>query len=407
MIKTEGMTVDDVKKMVADGLGKAVEDIRAEYSRPVTTNLPNKGDVSVSVDTKTGAFSIAPGVEKGLMAAEFFRVVAGAKHNGITPAAMAKKWGSDAVAKSIQAQEAEDGGVLIPEPVMAEVTELLRAAVVVEASGATSVPMPNGNLSMNYQSTASTGFYVGECKVIPPSSPKFGRMKLSAKKLAALVPICNDFLRYSSPGANEIIRNDLLQTLSLRKDLAFIRDDGTQDTPKGLRWLADAGNIRDRSLDAGNVTLETVVNDLVFLGSALENANVRMIRPGFLMHSRVKWFLMGLLDGNGQFVFRDELRAGMLMGYPIRISNQIPTNLGGGGDESEIYFVDFASIIIGDALSMNISVSDVASYLDGSDQVNGFQSDDTIVRALMAHDINARQRGKEIAVLTAVDWLAA
>ena len=286
---------------------------------------------------------------------------------------------------------------------MAEVTELLRAAVVIEASGAVSVPMPNGNLSLNHQETSATARYLGEVAPITPSQPSFGRMKLSAKKLGAMVPVSNDFLRYAVPQANTIIRDDLVNTIAVRKDLALIRDDGTQDTPKGLRWLAPAVNVVARSLDAGNVTLETVTDDLMDAIDRLESGNIRMTRPGWLMAPRTKNFLMKLRDGNGNRAYRDDMRGGMLEGLPFRTTTNIPTTLGVGGDESEIYLVDFATIIVGEAFDLEIVVSDQASFTQNGQQ-NGFEQDETLVRALMAHDINARQRGREITVITEVDW---
>lgn len=366
-----------------------------------------------AVQTADGRTLINPSEKRGLAAADFVRIVAAAKYHSaqrgahVSPLQIAKEWKRDRMVehfeKAVQAQDAASAGLLVPEPVMAEVTELLRAAVVIEASGAVSVPMPNGNLSLNHQETSATAQYLGEVAPITPSQPTFGRMKLSAKKIGAMVPISNDFLRYAVPQANTIIRDDLVNTLAVRKDLALIRDDGTQDTPKGLRWLAPAVNVVPRTLDAGNVTLETVTNDLIDAIDRLESANIRMVRPGWLMAPRTKNFLAKLRDGNGNRIYRDEMRGGSLEGLPFKTTTNIPTNLGVGGDESEIYLVDFAGIIVGEAFDLEVVVSDQASFTQNGQQ-NGFQQDETLVRALMAHDINARQRGREITVITEVDW---
>jgi HK97 family phage major capsid protein len=389
---------------------KSIDDKLAAHNKRAIDVLREGAPAVMAHD---GGVSIHPNEKRGLAAADFLRVIAAAKFHTqqrgvmVTPLQIAKEWKRDAtvahIEKAIQAQDAASAGLLVPEPIMAEVTELLRAAVVIEASGAAMVPMPNGNLSLNHQETGATAQYLGEVAPITPSQPTFGRLKLSAKKLGALVPVSNDFLRYAVPQANQLIRDDLVQTLSVRKDLALIRDDGSQDTPKGLRWLAPAANVVARTLDAGNVTLETVTDDLVNAIDRLESANIRMVRPGWLMHPRTKNFLMKLRDGNGNRVYRDEMRAGTIEGLPFRTTTNIPTNLGVGGDESEIYLVDFASIIVGEAFDLEIVVSDQASFTQNGQQ-NGFQQDETLVRALMAHDINARFRGREITIITSVDW---
>lgn len=370
-------------------------------------------DGASAVVTNSGQVLISPHERRGLEAADFVRIVAASKFHSqqrgtmVSPLQIAKEWKRESMVayfeKTVQAQDAASAGLLVPEPVMAEVTELLRAAVVIEASGAVSVPMPNGNLSLNHQETSATGAYLGEISPIVPSQPSFGRMKLSAKKLGAMVPVSNDFLRYAVPQANAIIRDDLVMTLATRKDLALIRDDGSQDTPKGLRWLSPASNVVARTLDAGNVTLETVTDDLVNAIDRLESANIKMIRPGWIFHPRTKNFLMKLRDGLGNRVYRDELRLGTLEGLPYKTTTNVPTTLGVGGDESEIYLADFGTIIVGEAFDLEIVVSDQASFTQNGQQ-NGFQQDETLVRALMAHDINARQRGREITIITTVDW---
>lgn len=405
----ENLTRDDLQKMFDEKLGDHTKSMLAvlkeemakgeRKSRLIDTVTVNPGNGSISIDNRE---------KRGLRAAKFIRVAAAAKKFGKSVLDVAKSWKADEIVDSIetktnQAQVAEDGGLLVPEPVIEEIADLLRAAMVVDASGASSVPMSNGNLSMNYQETSAQGQYVGEIAVIPVSSAKLGRMKLSAKKLAALVPVSNDFLRYGMDSSEEFIRNDLVRSLSVRKDLALIRDDGSSDTPKGMRWLAPAANVVDRSLDGGFVTLETITNDLSDAAMRLEQANIPMIRPGFLMSPRTKWFLLRQRDGLGNQVFREEMSRGTLFGFPFKVTTNIPNNLGVGGDESEIYLVDFASIIIGEAMNMEIAISDQASFVQGTQQ-NGFQQDETLVRALMAHDVNARYRGNEITVIKSVDW---
>ncbi len=266
------------------------------------------------------------------------------------------------------------------------------------------MPMPQGTIGINFQSGASTAAYQGERKIIVPSAPTGGRMELAAKKLAGLVAISNDLLRFTGGMADTFVRQDLVQVLALRGDLAFIRGDGSQNTPKGLRHLAKSANVNARTLDSGDVTLATVTTDLAVACEKLDTGNVKFIKPGWLFHPRTRWFLEKMRDGLGNRVWADELARGELFGFPYRTTTQIPVDLGGGGDETEIYFADFGTIIIGDTLQLELRVSDQASYTDGAEE-KGFQSDETLVRAISMHDINARQRGAEIAVIKTVDWI--
>jgi HK97 family phage major capsid protein len=191
--------------------------------------------------------------------------------------------------------------------------------------------------------------------------------------------------------------------MALREDLAFIRDDGTQNKPKGMRYWAPAANVVDRTQDAGANTLATVTADLAAAVNRLESANVRFIRPGWIMTPRTKWFLWRLMDANGNPVFREEINQGRLLTFPFRTTTQIPNNLGVAGDESELYLADFADMIIGENTELIIDVSTEAAYHDGSNVVAAFSRDETVIRAIARHDFGARH-DESIAILTSLDW---
>ncbi len=431
------MTKEDVYKTVENLLDKKFGEIKEAFGKTdpaLAAKLANAGVVREVKDANGNdatRIDVSPHDPRGLTAARYLRTAAASKFHGLSPEKMARKFADECTRKrdmksadsfasigedfkatssaesrekAMEAQEPGAGGLLVPEPVMQEIVELLRAAVVVEASGARTVPMPNGNLSMNYQTTASTARYIGERRVIQKTQPGTGRMKLSAKKLAALVPISNDLLRFASPAADVFVRDDLVQVMALRRDLGLYRGPGTENEPKGLRFLADPANVQARTLDAGAVTLETVTNDLVTNIYNLDGRNIRMVRPGWIFHPRTKWFLRKLRDGLGNFVF-DEVDGGTLFGFPFKTSTQVPIDLGAGGDESEIVFADFANIIVGDAVALQMKMSDEASYTDDGGDNAGFETDETVVRAISEHDINDRQRGRSISVTSGLDWV--
>ncbi len=66
-----------------------------------------------------------------------------------------------------------------------------------------------------------------EAAAITVSKPTFGQVVASFKKLTALVPVSNDMQRFADPAIDAYVRDDLVQVLARREDLAFIRGDGT------------------------------------------------------------------------------------------------------------------------------------------------------------------------------------
>lgn len=345
-----------------------------------------------------------PGYEKGQIVARFIRALAAAKGDPQRAATWAQKqWGDELVSKALAAGDAAAGGFLIPDQYSADIIELLRAQSIVRKLNPLQVPMPMGTLTLPKITGGVTAQYVGENVNIPKGQPSFGALRLTYKKLAALVPVSNDLLRYNAYGVDAIVRDDLVSGIATREDIAFIRDDGSQFTPKGLRFWAPSANVIAAN---GTINLANVTFDLAKLILQLMNANVRMLRPGWMFAPRTLLYLMTVRDANGNFAFRDEMLTGKLWNFPFGVTTQIPINLGGGTDESEVYFVDFADFVIGDATSIIIDASTEAAYHDGSNVVAAFSQDQTVVRAIVQHDCGMRHDAS-VAVLSEVKWAPA
>jgi len=344
--------------------------------------------------------------EKGVMAARYLRLLAAGKGDPERAAKIAKSWGDDHMAKSLNESVFSAGGALVPEEYMNELIPLLRAKTVVRSLGATSIPMNRGSLTMPFQDTASTASYIGELQSIPASQQSYGQLTLSAKKLVNLVPISNDLLSDSSFSVDSLVRNDIVRTMSLREDIAFIRDTGAGNTPKGMRNWAPAANVFARTAAGGPglATLNEITDDLFNAMLLLENNNIPLDTAGWIMTPRTKSGLMRIRDVNGQFVYRDEMLRGNLLGFRYETTTQIPTNLGGPGNQTEVYFASFGSLIIAESSSLQVSVYEGGAFNDGAGVVSGISTDQTVIRAIARHDFGARQRGNEIAVITDVDW---
>lgn len=296
--------------------------------------------------------------------------------------------GDHGVAMAITTSQSS-GGALIPQNLHDEVIELLRARSVVRKLGARSMPLPNGNLSLPRMAGGATAYYSGENEDIKSSVSKFDDAKLSAKKLTALVPISNNLIGFAGFNVEQLVLQDILAAISVREDKAFLRDDGSNNTPKGLRATANENN---RFVEwSGSATdlqaIDFYLNSLIL---KLMESNSLMIKCGWAMSPRTYMTLFGLRDGNGNKVY-PEMSKGLLKGYPIEHTTTIPSNLGTGGNESEIYFVDFNDVVIGENSDMKIDFSNEATYYDtNGDLVSAFARDQSLIRVITQHDIGFR-----------------
>ncbi len=200
--------------------------------------------------------------------------------------------------------------------------------------------------------------------------------------------------------AGALIRDDLVQVLALREDLAFLRGDGTSGTPKGLRNWAKVANWQ-AGVAATAVAVSAALRKCV---SLVEDSDVPMASPGWVMRASVKNWLAELKDANGFKLYPSIDANGTLHGFPIFTTSQVPNNLGGGGNETEVTFADFNECMIGETQRITLALSSEAAYIDSGDNVvSAFQNDQTLFRAISEHDF-APAHDEAISGLNGVSW---
>ena len=341
---------------------------------------------------------------KGFKAARFAFCQVVARSHGVQAAAQyaSRVLQDNDVAKALNTTGVATGGALIPQAFSNEIIELLRAETVIRDCEPTIVDMPTGNLTIPRLAAGASAGYQGELDDISASQETFDDLQLNAKKLTALVPVSNDLLRRASQNLESIIRDDMVQALARREDLAFMLGDGSGNSPVGLLNLCPATNklIAAPFADDQNATILGAVNG-VLLGMRLTLTNnfSRMIRPRWLATPTTEAFLMGLRDQVGNFVYKEEMETRKtLWGIPYKVTQQLPTNLsaataagGTANDGAYLFLADFADVILAETYSMVVDASDVASYKDaGGNMVSTFTRDQTAFRIITEHDFNLR-----------------
>ncbi len=307
--------------------------------------------------------------------------------------------------KAMTATSATAGGFLVPTQFSTDVVEYLRARTIIRSvnGGPRVVPMPMGTIKMPKIQSGTTAAYVGEASNATKTEAQTSQITMSFKKLAAIVPFSNDLLRYSSPQADGLIRDDVVRAIQVKEDAQFIRGNGSAAAPTGLRYQALPQNIIAAN---STVSLANTVSDLGTLMAALLNNNIPMTRPAFYFAPRTYIYLTTVQNSNGFYVFRDEmLNSKTLWGFPFGYTTSIPINLTdqGGTTESEVYLVDLDDVMIGEAANLLIDVSPDAAYYDGTNVVSAFSQDTTVLRAIEEHDL-AMRRQESIALLNGVKW---
>ncbi|MCP1271221.1 phage major capsid protein [Acetobacter cerevisiae] len=397
--KYDAMRAEDDRLTANLDREQDMERRRAASARPIAPLPPGNSGATVPAQP-------AVTLEPGIRFARLTQAVAATKGRGGMQGVSdyaEKTWGTAfayEAADNMQQSVDTQGGFLVNTAYSSDLIDALRPAVAVRKMGALSVPMPSGNLTMRKQTGVSNAQWMGERDAIQTSAPSVGVVALTAKKLAALVPISNELLRYNSIQTDAMVRNDVVREVALAEDQQFIRGQGSQFAPNGLRYLANAANIITAN---ATVNVQNVRSDLGKLRLGLTKNNVPMTRAGYIINPTLVEFLSQLQTATGALAF-PEISEGRIGAYPYACTTSVPDNLGDAGNQSEIYFADFAQIMIGDALQTTLAVSTEASYEDSEGKTrSAFQNDETLIRVIEAVDLGSRY-DTAIACLTGAAW---
>ena len=302
--------------------------------------------------------------------------------------------------KALSATSPSDGGYLVPEIYASEIIELLYPATVIYELGARRLGMTNGNLNLPKIKTGSRAMFTGEQRAIPKTAPKFGNLKLSAKKLTALIPMSNDLLRSTNFDNDVIVGQDVTKQMALGIDWGAFLGTGGEFQPLGILRNKGVLNVDVTTLDAeyakDGVLTAMFPNYLV--ASVLKN-NVFADGLGFVFNTSVEQFFKSIRDNTGGFIFAEEMsKNGTLVGYPYRTTNLLETT----GGKTSIVFGNWNDLVIGEQGALEIETSREGSWTDDAGNIiSAFENDQTLIRAINHVDTGLRH-DESFAVATKV-----
>lgn len=284
------------------------------------------------------------------------------------------------ITKTLEAGVPSAGGFGIPQILSSRVIEALYAQTLLDKMSVSRIPLVNGNMSLARMDTTSTVGWVGELPAAAPTTPVFGDVKLSAKKLFALAEISNSLMRYNAVGIEGWLARDLQKKFRLALDYAAFYGSGTSYTPAGL------SNLGVQTSGSSSTALTQLVPDEMV--ALLKAANVPMTNVHWAMSPQMEAWAKNLKTTTGAWIFRQEMvENGTLSGYPYHVSTQI-SYTDTTTDYGDLWLGDFDEFLWGSGLDLELRMSQDASYVSGGTTYSSFQRDSALVRVVGEHDFN-------------------
>lgn len=271
------------------------------------------------------------------------------------------------------------GGYLIDG---VQTLDLARNQSSVVRAGARTFMMESAELVVAKVTGDATGYWRAENAAITSSDLAFAGVTFRARTLGILVKMPLE-LAQDAPNAPSLIEQALAAAIALELDRAGLRGDGAGEEPLGLRYSS--------SVPSSALSGAPDYDDLSTAVSDIQAANG--MPTAYIVSAREAGTLDRLkASGSGEYL----MPPASVQALRKLVSNQIPTDLGGGSD-SEIYVGDFAQLWIGMRSEIQIQASREASDSSSS----AFKNAQLWIRALLRADV-AVMRPTHFKILTAV-----
>ncbi len=242
----------------------------------------------------------------------------------------------------------DGGGYLAPLEFSGFLVELMYKLPVIRPYAQT-IPMSSDQMQVPVESATVQANWTAELATITQSDPDFGEVILTVNNLIGISRMSRQLLMDSAINYNltDWIMMRFAKAIGRAEDTAFMVGSGTGQA-KGIRQYSFPHTQAQAGVHLTGDDLINCYHNLPYQYRTQGNAV-------WMIHDSVLSTIRKLKDSNGQYLYSDGYGQAFvtpggtpnLMGMPVLVQNDIPTNLG-AGSASEIYFGDLSYYLIGD-----------------------------------------------------------
>ena len=259
-----------------------------------------------------------------------------------------------------------------------------------------------GDVAIPRQSSKSTVYWLAnETTAITQSESQFDQLTLQPKNAAVLSKYTRQTLLQATPGIDEFIRKDLSDRIAVGVDAGIISGSGSSGQMTGILNQSGIGNVA-MGTNGAALTLEALID----LEKEVLIDNAAGDRMGYLVNAKTLADLKSLraggsASGDGAFLWNVDPSGigrggtpGVINGYPIEVTNNVPSNLTKGSSSSVCSAVVFGNWESG-LLGVWGTGLEIEMGLESDDFAKALQS----VRAITTVDFGLRSASAFSAIL--------
>lgn len=285
------------------------------------------------------------------------------------------------------------GGVLLPTPLTPQILPILTPETTFLQGNPRRIQLTGGVFRQPRGIGSSTAAYVGEGEKKPIGRPTFGDLTMRSHKLAGIVYMTNESVKWTVGALEAYIREDLRRVMGEKMDQAMYLGTGVGSTPLGIFRQPGITTITTFTFADGFAPTYTELDRLATrLQMALTGANLtRNSKWRWVMGTRTKAYLSDMRDGNGNAIYPGVEAGSVWKGIPILSSNSIIENAGVGTNEGSLSLVDFSHVMFAEEEAMVMKSTTEATLDDGGVLVHLWQQNMSAILCEMEHDVGLDQ----------------
>ena len=261
-------------------------------------------------------------------------------------------------------------GPLLPYNDMAsEFIELLRPMTILGLMSGSMRRVPF-NVRMPRQTAGATAGWVGQGSPKPASSLTFDTVSLPWSKIAVIIALTEELVRFSSPSAVAVCQQDMVDTIAQYMNEQFISP--SVAVSSGVRPASVLNGVT--ATPSTGSTVAAIMTDVSTLVNRFLSANATPRRGYWVMNPRTALYLSLLRTAQDVFAFPNiTMDGGTWMGFPVITSQSVSLDYG-SPSATYIALVDAADILYADDGQVTLDVSREASLQMDSAPSAGAQS---------------------------------
>lgn len=300
-------------------------------------------------------------------------------------------------------------GPLVQYQILAnEFAEFLRPQTIIGKFGTGNIPSLRRvpfNIKLPRQTSKGSGYWVGEGKPKPLTKFALESVTLDFSKVATIAVITEELLRFSSPSAEMLVRDEIAAAVIERIDIDFV--DPNKAVSSGVS-PASITNGATAIVSSGD-TAAAVFTDIQAVVAPFIQANLPLNGAVWIMNANVALALslMQTSLGNPQFP-GISMAGGVFQGIPVIVSQYVPSAVVILAAASEIMLADDGNVTIDVSREASLEMKDSSLSQDatagtGVSLVSMFQSNS--VAFLAEREINWKlRRSGAVVYLTSANW---